>query len=115
MARYCIVVFTDSVKGTEKDFTRWYDERHIPDVLKLPGIVSGERFELVSGRTHPADFDARQHMVIYEVEIDDLDTFFKELNRLQGTPAMPLSTASDDARGMIFVYKGVRGKLCRKS
>jgi hypothetical protein len=27
MARYCIVVFTDSVKGAEMDFTRWYDER----------------------------------------------------------------------------------------
>jgi hypothetical protein len=114
MARYCIVVFTDSVKGAEEDFTRWYDERHIPDVLKLPGIVSGERLELVRDRTHPAAFDARQHMVIYEVEIDDIEIFYKELNRLQGTPAMPLSAASDDGRGMIFLYKGVHGKVFRK-
>ena len=46
MAKYTFVVFTNPVAGKEDEFNDWYNRHHIPDVLNVPGIVSGHRFKL---------------------------------------------------------------------
>jgi hypothetical protein len=51
MARYCIVVFTDSVKGAEMDFTRWYDERRSAE--DRPKIGANRPRPLQSNRRGP--------------------------------------------------------------
>ncbi|MFP3283572.1 MAG: DUF4286 family protein [Nitrososphaeria archaeon] len=40
-----------AVKSKEKDaeFRRWYNEVHLPDLLKVPGVVKDARFDLVEG------------------------------------------------------------------
>jgi len=46
MAKYVFVVMTNAVAGQEAEFNRWYDEEHLADVLKLPGMVSAQRFQV---------------------------------------------------------------------
>jgi hypothetical protein len=38
-----VIIKTDVTPEMEQDFNRWYDEEHIPGLLKVPGIKSARR------------------------------------------------------------------------
>jgi len=42
MARYVVIVLSNSVEGNEEEYKRWYSEQHIPDILQVPGFASGK-------------------------------------------------------------------------
>jgi hypothetical protein len=44
--RYRMFVFTNPVDGQESDYNDWYDRQHVPDVLRVPGFLSGQRFAM---------------------------------------------------------------------
>ena len=46
MSRYKWLVFTNCAEGQDADFNRWYDETHLPDLLRIPGIVAANRSTL---------------------------------------------------------------------
>ena len=46
MAKHVFVVFTNPVEGKDATYNDWYDNRHLPDVLDVPGFVSAQRFRL---------------------------------------------------------------------
>jgi len=45
MSRHVFAVLTNPVEGREAEFNAWYD-RHLHDILRLPGLVSAQRFRL---------------------------------------------------------------------
>lgn len=45
MSRHVFAVLTNPVEGREPEFNAWYD-RHLHDILRLPGLVSAQRFQL---------------------------------------------------------------------
>ena len=71
MAKYVFVVMTNAAEGQEAEFNRWYDEEHLGDVLKLPGMVSAQRFQVA-----PEEADnpraTLKFLTLYEIETDDL-------------------------------------------
>ena len=59
------ILYVESRPASPKeaaDFHRWYDETHIPEILKLDGFVSARRFEPLGG---DGSFAA-----IYEIDTD---------------------------------------------
>jgi hypothetical protein len=38
-----VIVRIDVKPEMEEEFNRWYDEEHIPNLLKVPGILSAKR------------------------------------------------------------------------
>jgi hypothetical protein len=66
MARGILVVQTAALDGREDDFHDWYDNVHIPEILKVPGFISARRYARVGGE------DGLPYLAIYEVEADDL-------------------------------------------
>ena len=50
MTKYTFVVMTNASEGKEEEFNRWYNQHHIPDVLNVPGFVSGQRFRLAEAQ-----------------------------------------------------------------
>ena len=46
MAKHHLLAFPNPVAGREDEFNRWYDGQHLPDMLAVPGFVSGQRFAL---------------------------------------------------------------------
>lgn len=93
--RVMCFVYTQPKPGHETEYHEWYDDRHLQDVAKVPGVVSAKRYELVeaatAGATPPASF-----LAIYEIDGDPVE-FVKELRRRFGTDAMPASSALDQA------------------
>lgn len=47
--RALLFVQADVEPGQEADWNGWYNRKHLPDLLSVPGIRSGRRFEAVAG------------------------------------------------------------------
>jgi vacuolar-type H+-ATPase subunit F/Vma7 len=41
--RILLIVQTDIESEMEEEFTRWYDEEHIPRLLNVPGVIMARR------------------------------------------------------------------------
>jgi hypothetical protein len=57
-------VFTEPVSGKEQAFEEWYDKRHLPEILALPGFAWGRRYEAVD-----AD-DGPRYLTVYGITGD---------------------------------------------
>lgn len=90
------VVFTNAVEGREDEFNQWYDEVHIPDVMKLDGVVSARRYELRSTERPELapNPSTRRYVTIYEVERDG-NLVLADLISRAGTPDLEISDAFD--------------------
>ena len=54
------VVFADVDPEMDDEWNRWYNEEHIPDLLKMPGYLDAARYEAVRG--------SPRYLAIYEHE-----------------------------------------------
>jgi len=87
---YKFMVLTNAVEGRDVEFNDWYSNRHIPDVLAIPGIVSASRYELAGTQRMRPPWPYR-YLAIYDIETDDLDWVAAEIGRRAGTDAMVIS------------------------
>jgi hypothetical protein len=44
-------------ESIERDFNRWYDEEHVPTLLRCPGFLGARRFVSSDGRHYLAAYD----------------------------------------------------------
>lgn len=99
MAKHVFVVFTEAQPGREAEFNAWYDNQHVPDVLKVPGFRCAQRFRVQPAPDGPANAPPR-FMALYEIETDDLAAVMAETKARAGTAAMPISDAMNAAATM---------------
>jgi hypothetical protein len=111
-----LLVFTNSVEGRDEDFNKWYDTRHIGDILKVPGIVAAQRYELApmtlpEGDDAPAELPppAHRYLTIYTIS-GDPDAVMKEFLQRAGTDQLELSEALDLTTVSIAAWRP-RGEL----
>lgn len=60
-----------SAPEREEEYNTWYDEVHIPQLLRLDGIVAARRLRPVDGQG--------PYVAIYELEGDDLQAVFDNM------------------------------------
>ena len=63
-AKYIYIAAMDVEPDKEAAFNEVYDTEHIPTILKVPGVISAARYEVVSGDP--------KYMAVYEVETPEL-------------------------------------------
>ena len=63
-AKYIYIAAMAVEPDKEAAFNEVYDTEHIPTILKVPGVISATRYEVVSGDP--------KYMAVYEVETPDL-------------------------------------------
>ncbi|MDG2003777.1 MAG: hypothetical protein P8J20_10640 [Novosphingobium sp.] len=102
MARFTYTVLSRAVPGQEDEFIQWYTERHMVDVLKMPGVVSGKLFRLDFQRVYDLDAPQWTLMTIYELEGDDVEAIVNQLRDASGSAAMP-STDTLNKEGMVQI------------
>lgn len=91
MAKFKMLVLSNPVDGRDEEFNRWYDDVHLDDVFKVPGVVGAERFRFRSG-------EGFKYLAIYELDCDDPAQVEQELMTRAGTDAMTMSDAFDMSR-----------------
>lgn len=70
----CLLIVTAEVDAeVEADWSRWYDDVHLPDALACPGVLTGRRY-LTSGEISESDrgqsrrTPARLYTTVYELD-----------------------------------------------
>ena len=94
MSRKKLIVLSNAVEGREADFNQWYTNRHLADVLKVPGFVAAQRFEIQGDPVQGARW---RYFALYDVEHDNPDEAIAELTSRVGTAAMPMSDSMSEA------------------
>jgi hypothetical protein len=89
MSRHIFAVLTNPVEGREAEFNAWYD-RHLHDILRLPGLVSAQRFRLSPEQSAATPY---RYLVLYEIETNDLAETIRKLKARDGTDEIPATTA----------------------
>lgn len=87
------LALTRPLSGQDAAFNHWYDTRHLPDGLRLPGYVGGQRFaqrKASSARAIPLPY-----LGLYELAGVPLVETIAALAERSGTPEMPRSAAFD--------------------
>lgn len=101
MADCLMLVFTNPVEGQDRAFNEWYDSRHVNDVLAVPGVVAGRRYDLAP-MTVPEDADLpaevpvqpHRYLAVYELDRDPGDVMKEFLDRV-ARGKIPLSETLD--------------------
>ncbi len=87
--------------GYEDVFRRWYDDEHIPELLRCPGFESATRYELVAGMS-----DAPRYVAIYEVSDMDAFTSAEYLQQSQRRPEEMTPTAREALANRVLHFTG---------
>jgi hypothetical protein len=104
MTRYLLVTFSDPKDpAKKKEFNDWYDNMHMPDMLKTPGLLKGSRWMSADKKEN----EVRKYLSVYELETDNLDEF-NALMRKQGMWTMKAGRFPDlgiyDAENVPRIY-----------
>ena len=105
MAKYVFVVFTEPVDGQEAEYNQWYSDVHIPDVLKLDGVVAARRFKLAA--MNPPQDGHPSYLALYEIETDDVSQIPDAIRRAVQEGRMPLSDALDQSKNHTAYYEAL--------
>ena len=100
MARFSYTVLSRSHPGQEEEFIRWYTEQHLPEVRRMPGVVSAKLFRMDFQRVYDLDAPQWTLMTWYELEGEHPEPIIDALKAASGSAAMP-GTDALDKRGMI--------------
>jgi hypothetical protein len=72
MSRYLFFAFSDCKDPARQDeFNKWYSNTHVPDMLKIPGMISATRWEGAIDKPK----QSRKYLALYELETDDIEKF----------------------------------------
>ena len=114
MARYKWLVFSNCTPGDDEAFNQWYDEIHIPDLLRIPGVVGATRSHLAPQHLRVledgsmdicgpegigADFG---YLAVYELDTDDAPAVLREVISRANTPEMMLSPTLADVHTILY-------------
>ncbi|RYE40404.1 MAG: hypothetical protein EOP24_40990 [Hyphomicrobiales bacterium] len=112
--KYVWAIFTNAESGAEAEFNEWYDGVHVPDLLKIPGVTSAERFHLAPVQTKPGpdgievvQLDQAElkykYLALYIIETDDIEGVLQNVALRAGSSEMVLSSAlSSDIGTMCY-------------
>jgi hypothetical protein len=103
MARFIFVVGTNPVAGRAQEYNEWYDSQHLPDTLRLPGVVAGRRYRLAD--MEPEQQSDYEYLTIYEIESDDINEMPKVISDARRRGDMPTSAALDRSSMSVLYYK----------
>lgn len=111
MKSYSWIVFTNCASGSDAQFESWYNDIHIPDLLRIPGIVSATRARVTPEQTVMVDGQVQfsrsvkpdfKFLAVYKFLTDDPEAVLNEVVRRAGTDEMVLSEAMTDAHTILF-------------
>jgi hypothetical protein len=90
------------VEGREQEYNDWYSNRHLGDLLAIPGVLSARRFKLSGTQVPQAPTPAYRYLAVYEVEAEDVTSFVNEMMARVGDGRMPISTAMSGDISPVF-------------
>ncbi|MBT0781216.1 DUF4286 family protein [Paracoccus sp. pheM1] len=97
MPRFDFIVFTNCKEGTDDEFNDWYTHQHLQDVMRIPGVVSSQRFKRSEHQRDPGPFEWN-YLAIYNCDTDDVQDIIGQIRARVNTDAMPISDTLAEKR-----------------
>lgn|GEM_PF-2950838 len=63
-----LMVRTNVKAGGEEAFNEWYSNVHLPEIVEVPGIRWGRRYQLSGSDTYPKSEEDLTYLAIYELD-----------------------------------------------
>ena len=92
MPQFAYVVHSNPVPGREDEYNDWYSNRHLADVVAVPGFVSAQRFRLTD--VVADNLPSQRYMAIYTMDTDEPEKVLEHLTSLVETGTMHMSEAN---------------------
>lgn len=92
--RTIFVVCSNAVGGGEDEYNEWYTERHLDETLRVPGVVSAQRFRLHRDQMAGREASPYEYLAIYECE-GDVSAILAEFERRRQTGELTYSPMYD--------------------
>lgn len=103
MAKFLLIVPSSAKPDRDADYNEWYDTIHIHDILGLPGVTSGRRYDAVpafSANTPPANY-----MAIYEIEAENPGETMAALGKIAQSGEMKMTDSLDPGSAQMWIYQ----------
>ena len=88
-----MIVATQCQLGEEKEFNKWYDEIHMPLLLKFKGIRKATRYQVVNENE-----EFPKYLAIYEFESKEIYEACKKSPKLAATLSKPWKKGEPELR-----------------
>ena len=92
--QYTMLIFSDPVPGREDEYNEWYDKRHLPDLVAVPGFVRARRLKLAPVQLHQSP-PLHHYLAFFEISTDNLPAVFAEVDRRRNSGVTVMSDAFD--------------------
>lgn len=94
MKEYILTTFSKPVAGHEEEYNRWYNEVHIVQLLKIPGINAARRFKPVSG----LNTTDSPYLTIYDIKVEAIEALMQlmqeEGKNMDISPSLDLASVT---------------------
>jgi hypothetical protein len=111
MNKYLLVGFGNCVAGREDEYHDWYDNRHMDDVLAIPGFVKGQRFAVRDTKVAGDSQSPWRYLALFEIETGNLRGVLDELVCRSGTDLMPSSDTVDLKSVTTLIFRPITPKI----
>jgi hypothetical protein len=91
MAQYVMVVLSEPKDGRDDEYNDWYTNRHLREVLQVPGFVAAQRFKVAGSPTGKSP--PQGYMALYTVEAESWQAAAELLGKTVGSGAIYMSDA----------------------
>jgi len=113
------IVFNTPVTGKESAFNSWYDNYHLPQMLTIPGFVSGQRGKAPSFLPPPAKTEP-PYVAIFRFVPDDLVALSQRFTgAMPGMKMEPVMAVADGytylPHGPVLVGDAIRAEQAAKT
>jgi len=108
------LVQTNPKPGREAEFEEWYSKQHVYDLLRVPGILSVQRYRFTGNRREEGEGyegmpQPYHHLAVYEIEGDPED-ILAGIERARDAGQIPWSDALDPIFSAYF-YEPIGEKI----
>lgn len=110
MKKHLFMIITEAPSPEEEEaFETWYVDRHMPDVLAVPGFTAAQLYQLAPDPALPQA--PARFLTIYEMECDDRALVMAEVRRRAGTARMPLFSSERKSAPTTMFAEAVTERL----
>jgi hypothetical protein len=101
MPKVKLIALTTPLPGKEAEFHDWYQNKHLPEITSIPGVIGGQRFELVA---RLAGTDPNSFLAVYDAEVDDPASLIAGIAELSKSGRMTPPEGMDSATTYTAVF-----------
>jgi len=104
MPKFVMIATANAKPDQETEFKDWYETYHLPEILAVPGVVSGRRLESVEDAFSKAPI---RFVTIYELETDHPNSVMAEIVRRNRAGETTQSAAIEPEGAGVYFYQQV--------